>query len=52
MVKRAPAKRRSRQSTPAVARVSPLYEDDEQDIGNEEQHAARIRFPYRARPGL
>ncbi|MCS5635491.1 MAG: tyrosine-type recombinase/integrase [Myxococcota bacterium] len=52
LLARTPAKRRSGQSATPVARVSPLYEDESQDSGNPEQRAARIHFPYRARPGL
>ena len=52
LLARTPAKRRSGQSATPIARVSPLYEDEAQDAGSDEQRAAQIHFPYRARPGL
>ncbi len=47
-------KRRARGSRRAapMARVSPLYGEDPDGENEDEQIAARIHFPYRARPGL
>ncbi len=48
------ARRRERGNarTNSIAKVSPLYEDQSEAEAEEEQIAARIHFPYRARPGL
>jgi hypothetical protein len=35
-----------------MAKISPLYEDQREAETEEEQIAARIHFPYRARPSL
>ena len=35
-----------------LAKASPLYEDHDEGEPEDEQIAARIHFPYRARPGL
>ena len=48
------SKRRARAGAAggALVTVSPLYEDRDQGEREDEQIAARIHFPYRARPGL
>jgi integrase len=52
LLARTPAKRRNGKPDTPIAKVSPLYGDQPQDSGNGEQRAARIHFPYRARPEL